>query len=108
MQNVRMDLAEEHPVRVGQRIRAARISMGQDNAAAFARSAGITAQALNNWERGIGVPQFDNGLRLIKRFGVTLDWLYRGVTVGLPVETIIRLTEAEERLEVERSAGEPQ
>lgn len=78
--------------------------MGQQNAAAFSRSVGITAQALNNWEQGIGVPQFDNGLKLIKRFGVTLDWLYRGSTVGLPVETITRLTEAEERLEGERHA----
>lgn len=84
MHNGAMELhPAHHPKEIGRRIIMLRQLMGATNAAAFARSIGITPQALNNYERGVGRPEFLVALKLVQRCGVTLDWLYRGETSGL-------------------------
>lgn len=50
----------------------------------FCQVAGIAANTYNQWERGKGRPELDKAMNLCDAFSVTLDWLYRGETAGLP------------------------
>ncbi len=66
--------------------------------AELARSLGITPKAWNNYECGYSRINLDMGLVLCDRYGVSLDWLYRGQEAQLAGGFVSRLREAEAEL----------
>ncbi len=66
--------------------------------AELARSLGITPKAWNNYECGYSRINLDMGLILCDRYGVSLDWLYRGQEAQLAGGFVSRLREAEAEL----------
>jgi len=65
--------------------------------ASWCRLAGIEPQAWNNYELGIRRISLDQALKVCRVTGVTLDWIYRGVAAGVPVELATSLLELERR-----------
>lgn len=45
---------------------------------------GFERTQLNNWETGVRRISVDAAERLCARYGLTLDWIYRGREDGLP------------------------
>ena len=52
----------------------------------FAAAAGISANTYNQYEQGKGRPEIDKAIQIAETYMVTLDWIYRGETAGLPLE----------------------
>lgn len=52
--------------------------------AEFARSVAISPTRMNNFETGFRRLTLDVASKICDRYGVTLDWLYRGDPSGLP------------------------
>lgn len=50
----------------------------------YADAIGAQRSQVKNWEAGTRRPSIDFGLKLSARYGVTLDWLYRGRDEMLP------------------------
>jgi transcriptional regulator with XRE-family HTH domain len=70
---------------IGERIRILREALRYDNASLFAAYVGWSPQQLSNYEKGVKRPEVSMAIRLCKKTGVTLDWIYRGETAGLPL-----------------------
>ncbi len=68
---------------IAQRLIATRLALGYDSQVEFARAAGIAANAWNNYETARSRPKLDVAVQLCERFGITLDWIYRGDAGGL-------------------------
>ncbi len=83
-------------VEIGRRLRRTREAM-KLNQAMFCRLVGIQQQAWNNYERGLRRISLDQALRVCKVTGVSLDWIYRGIAAGLPVNIINGLQEQLDR-----------
>lgn len=69
----------------GRRLIATRLALGFTSQLEFAEAAGVSPQAINNYERGRSRPQLSVALALCERFQLTLDWIYRGDPGGLPM-----------------------
>lgn len=54
--------------------------------AAIAKRIGATPSKFGNWLRGDNYPEPYAMWVLCEAYGVTMDWIYRGKTYGLPVE----------------------
>lgn len=65
------------------------------NQAVWCRLAGIEPQAWNNYERGFRRISIDQALKVCRITGVTLDWIYRGIPSGVPVELATSLLHLE-------------
>lgn len=77
---------------IGKRLVATRLALGFESQMEFAAAANISPQALNNYERGRSRPALEIALALCNRFGLTLDWIYRGDAGGLPHRLVQALT----------------
>ncbi len=65
-----------------------------DNQTTFAQQMGIEVKRWNNVERGLPLSK-GIALTLVQKVpGLTLDWLFRGVENGLPVQLQRELTDA--------------
>lgn len=75
---------------VGERLVRARTVLGKSQAQ-LARGLGISAQRLANYEGGSR--PFDIGLAtvLAEKYGITLDYIYRGQIHGLPMDIAERI-----------------
>ncbi|MGE5166373.1 MAG: helix-turn-helix transcriptional regulator [Sphingobacteriales bacterium] len=88
---------------IGERLALVRLALGYRTQAAIVRALNeiepsLTPQHWNMWESGrqrIGV---DSALLLVRKFNVSLDWIYRGEKDGLPH----KLARAIEALEAAR------
>jgi DNA-binding XRE family transcriptional regulator len=78
---------------IGRRLLATRLALGFESQLEFATAAGVSPQALNNYERGRSRPSLEIALSLCDRFGLTLDWIYRGDAGGLPHRLAQTLTQ---------------
>lgn len=67
------------------------------NQAAWCRLTGISTQAWNNYETGDRRISLDAALRVCVASGATLDWIYRGITSGLPLSLATAIAELERR-----------
>jgi transcriptional regulator with XRE-family HTH domain len=69
---------------IAARLRATReaFGLGQNE---FARRAGIASNTYNQYEQAKNLPRLDFVNKICDTYGVTLDWIYRGDTSGLPV-----------------------
>lgn len=71
------------PAVIGERLVRARLALGLTQSE-LADAAGIGRNTYNQWERGKGRPGLGEALKLCDKFGLTLDWIYRGDPSGLP------------------------
>ena len=51
---------------------------------AWCRAVGITQQKWNSYERGVSRISLNQALKLCDLAGVTLDWLFRGISSPHP------------------------
>lgn len=75
---------------IGERIVQTREALDM-SAADFARFVGFSPQALSNYEVGLRRPNLDQAVQIVRRTGVTLDWIYFGVRAGLPMRIAMKL-----------------
>lgn len=68
----------------GQRLKVVReaLDLTQEK---LAEALGVTRSAVNNWEKGIRMPGPAAMSRMAGRYGISLDWIYRGDMSGLRV-----------------------
>lgn len=86
---------------IAERLKLIRLAVhGGMKQAAFARLVGIEPQALNNYETALRRISVDQAIKICAATGVSLDWIYRGITAGLPAEmaTALQRKQREERL----------
>ncbi|WP_138472556.1 helix-turn-helix transcriptional regulator [Poseidonocella sp. HB161398] len=69
---------------VAQRVRWHRTLTGL-NQDAYAKSIGAKRSQISNWELGLQRPSVDFALALSDRYGLTLDFIYRGRDEALPL-----------------------
>lgn len=81
-------MAAPHPESneaVSERLRLLRKALDFDTSSAFAAHLGVSPQRWNNVENHVPLGR-DLALTLVQKHpGLTLDWLYRGKTEGLPL-----------------------
>ncbi len=80
---------------VSERLRVTRLALKLTQAR-LCRLAGINPQAWNNAETGDARLGLDSALKLCQATGLTLDWIYRGSRIGLPVEISEAIGRAED------------
>jgi transcriptional regulator with XRE-family HTH domain len=87
-----MLLVGEHPFgvlnkqeirQIAARLREARMAL-EPNQSEFAKGAGMSQHRYNQYETGARPLTLDAAMRLHKRYGLSLDWLFRGDTAFLP------------------------
>lgn len=75
---------------LGERLEATRLALGLKHIE-MARVAEVSAQRWSNYVRGERPIDIEPASRLCDRYHLTLDWIYRGVIVGLPHGLAARL-----------------
>ncbi len=70
---------------MARRLRTTRLALKLTQAR-LCRLARINPQAWNHAETGKARIGLDSAIRLCEQTGLTLDWIYRGVRAGLPLE----------------------
>jgi len=78
---------------VGERLQSLRLTLGL-NKSEMADANGIDRTNYGRFELGARTLPLEIGYRLAERYGVTMDWLYRGRWDGLSVTTAERLRQA--------------
>lgn len=81
---------------IGQRITAFREALDM-TAAEFARHTGLSTQSLSNYEMGFRRPNLDQALKIVRKTGATLDFIYLGDESGLPQRIAGKLAVPAER-----------
>lgn len=79
---------------IARRLKFTRLALGLSQAE-LCSQAGIARNTYNQWERGLGRPELDKGIALCETFGLTLDWIYRGIIGGLPHGVAVSIRQAE-------------
>ena len=79
-------------IHAGRRLKAAREHLGL-NQKVMANEIGVERTALTNWEGGNRLPDVLAMVRLMQRFGITLEWVYAGALAGLPYDMARSLEE---------------
>lgn len=84
---IKKDGHMDNPQVIGERLRALRVGLGHEHSAAgFARLVDMTPQAWNNYERGLRRISLDEANKLVRKFGLPLDWIFYGTaTDRLPL-----------------------
>lgn len=72
-----------HPEAVGRRVEALRTYHGETRAS-FAQSVGIDATSYGRIEKGEKPLKADMAFKIAERWGVSMDYLYRGRLTELP------------------------
>ena len=81
------------------RLRVLRAAIFDENSSQFARRLKVSPQRINNMESGFPISiDVANKIRLAAP-GMTLDWLYHGVELAIPMEMLTRLRQEAERKE---------
>lgn len=57
----------------------------------FAARAGIAQNTYNQYEAGKRFPDYVSCIRLCETYGITMDWIFRGVGAGLPYDLLLKL-----------------
>ena len=80
--SVRMKKSVLHPG-VARRIRW-HVAHTKLNETAYAAAIGSKRSQVNSWRMGYTRPSLDAGLAMCRRYGLTLEFIYRGDDKGLP------------------------
>jgi transcriptional regulator with XRE-family HTH domain len=76
---------------VGQRLNAVREELGR-SINGMSKLLGISRDVWSNWVKGRNWPDEEAMLFLCEKYGLTMDWIYRGqITSGVPLELALRL-----------------
>lgn len=84
------------PKGIGKRVALAREALGMDQTE-FARGVGKRQSACSGWETGLRPPGLPIAHKLCDRYGLTLDYIYRGITAGLAGDLEDRLRRLKQR-----------
>jgi DNA-binding XRE family transcriptional regulator len=68
-----------------ERLRLTRPALGFKSASELAEAVGITRQGWHLYEKARARISLEMAVRLCEQFELTLDWIYRGETSGLPI-----------------------
>jgi transcriptional regulator with XRE-family HTH domain len=90
-----------HPKQVALRLRAVMADLDMKTVAELAEFLGAERSQVSNWLQGYNLPptKWMNELCL-KRRGLTLDWIFRGISDALPSALAIKLEALEQGMEV--------
>lgn len=77
---------------IGKRLEELRLSYGEKNQSSWATKHDFGQTRYNNWEAGIRRIPLEAAELLSDRYGVTLDWIYRGKEDGLSESALKRLS----------------
>ncbi len=80
-----MTSATKHKQEVGARLRLAMEAQGLSQSD-LSRVFSVSLSKIGNWLRGDNYPDVYLMTVFCERYGVTMDWLYRGKIAGLPSE----------------------
>jgi len=80
------------------RLKLARKAWGM-NQASWCRTIGIDQQAWNNYERGLRRISLDQAIKICQATGISLDWIYRGLTGGMAFNLAAKLQQQARQLE---------
>ena len=75
----------QHQIRVGERLRLAIEAKGLTQVA-VCKALGVSTSKLGNWLRGDNYPDPYFIKRFCDRYGVSADWIYRGVVSGMSAD----------------------
>ena len=83
---------------MGIRIAATRLALGLARPVKMRKAIGrpgrpVGANTYSQWEAGTRRPNLEDMMRLCDRFGVTLDWIYRGNMATLPQTLIAKIND---------------
>lgn len=89
----------EHPdyelrVKVASRLRAIMAEFGYHTYIMFGEACGVDPGSINNWvnPRNKGsLPRVPTMITLCEKTGLTLDWIYRGQSIGMDGRLAVRL-----------------
>lgn len=97
-----------HKAQVGQRLREA-IEALETTQTAVGEALGVSQSKLGNWLRGDNYPAVWFVKRFCDRYGVTTEWIYRGIVTGMRADLADRLwlSEQAEVLEGRRQLPVP-
>jgi transcriptional regulator with XRE-family HTH domain len=87
------------PRSIGERLELIRYALGK-NQRAFANAAGVGGSTYSQYKTGTNGPALEEAHKLCDRWGLTLDWIYRGDARGLApdlVATIEAMQRARDR-----------
>jgi transcriptional regulator with XRE-family HTH domain len=93
-----------HKAQVGRRLRSAIGALGVTQSE-VARTLGTTPSKLGNWLRGDNYPSAWFVTQFCERYGLTTDWIYRGVVAGIAAPLSDTLWKSEHALP-QREAAE--
>lgn len=88
--------ASQLKLEFGARLKMARLALGYASASLAAAGIGVDENTYTMWERGERYPNAVNLLKIKRRLGVTVDFLYFGDRQGLSTD-LVRLLNAAER-----------
>ena len=92
---------------IAYRLELTHAALDRGNQAAFASSIGVPPQAWTNYIKARDRISVDTALRMCRRYSITLDWVYRGSTYGMPAELVQRIEKVvAERASKRRQASE--
>jgi len=69
---------DRSPKSIGMRLKAIRLANKFEEQRPFADTIGAKYSAYSSWETGVQRPGLTAAFRLIDKYGITLDFLYRG------------------------------
>ncbi len=81
---------------IGERLELVRAAVGK-NQKVFANAAGVACSTYSQYKTGTSSPALEEAHKLCDRWGITLDWIYRGDARGLSPD-LSRAMEALQRL----------
>lgn len=87
---------------IAERLKLTREALGLKQAA-FARMVGIEPQAVNNYETGLRGISVDQAVKICAATGISLDWIYRGISAGLPVNLATALQQKQREQRTKKS-----
>ena len=102
---------KQHKAEVGRRLRAAIEALGLTQTE-VAHVLGVTPSKLGNWLRGDNYPAAWPMKLFCDRYGISADWIYRGIVAGMAKDLADKLWPSEQvalprEAEVQRAAREP-
>lgn len=87
----KQQIPDDMKILVALRLRAARMTLGVGTQGEMAEKLGVEINAYNNYERGERLVDVAMAVRLLELSGIGLDWIYAGVTTGVPFDRALAL-----------------
>ena len=89
----RLSRSDELKRGAGQRLRAAREALGLKQKDIY-EAIGVADNTYSQWETGKALVDITAAIRIADIFGITTEWIYRGVVSGLPDRIMAKVLKA--------------